>query len=119
MPDIEKLMQVWPPEFEEALRNLKVPPAELDVSLEEYAQICCNLMDIPMHKSAVQSLHVFFTLFSEFVGNQHFIVGAADAAKAAMQSDNSESQTMVLDNSEDNDYNFDSKDAKNDDREGK
>ena len=104
MPDIESLMQVWPSEFEEILRNFEVPPAELDVSLDEYAQICCNLLDIPMHKSAVQSLHVFFTLFTEFTANQHFIVGAADSAKAAMEANagsggfGGDSQTMVLDN---------------------
>ena len=133
MPDVESLMQVWPAEFEELLRNLKVPPAELDVSLEEYAQICCNLLDIPVHKNPVQSLHVFFTLFTEFTANQHFIVGAADSAKAAMAANDAsdsgsnvmvmdnggDSQTMVLDNSTDNVWRADDDDGKHSDDDGK
>lgn len=98
MPDVESLMQVWPPEFEEKLRTLKVPPAELDVSLDEYAQIACNLLDIPMHKSAVQSLHVFFTLFSEFTSNQHFVTGGREAAKAAMAAIDDESKNRTANN---------------------
>jgi len=130
MPDIESLMQVWPPEFEDILRTLKVPPAELDVSLEEYAQICCNLLDIPVHSSAVQSLHVFFTLFSEFSANQHFIVDGTAQAKAAMARGDDDdvetgpggSQTMVLDdsnNGEDNVWRADDSDSKHADEDGK
>lgn len=37
----------------------------------DYARLVCSMMDIPVHKlanskSLVESLHVLFTLFSEF-----------------------------------------------------
>lgn len=72
MPDIETLMQEWPAEFEEALNNTELPSADLDVSLKEYVDIICALLDIPVHKSRVQSLHLLFTLYSEFKSSQHF-----------------------------------------------
>jgi len=72
MPDIETLMQVWPSEFEEALSGMSLPEADIDLSLAEYASILCALLDVPIHGSIVQSLHVLFTLFAEFKANQHF-----------------------------------------------
>ncbi|KAF8773092.1 intraflagellar transport protein 46 homolog isoform X2 [Argiope bruennichi] len=72
MPDIETLMQEWPPEFEEALNQFGIPSAELDCSLEEYVELICGIMDIPVYRSKIQSLHVLFTLFLEFRNSQHF-----------------------------------------------
>lgn len=77
MPDIESLMQEWPEEFEDLLRRVKLPPAEMDLSLPEYARVICNLFDIPVYDNTAQSLHVLFTLFSEFKANQHFAGGVA------------------------------------------
>ncbi len=54
------------------------------------------MLDIPVHNSSVQSLHVFFTLYTEFSANQHFIVGAADAVKAAMAA-SSDDDTKAMD----------------------
>ncbi|GFX25682.1 intraflagellar transport protein 46 homolog [Trichonephila clavipes] len=72
MPDIEPLMQEWPPEFEEALNKFGIPSAELDCSLEEYVELLCGIMDVPVYRSKIQSLHVLFTLFLEFRNSQHF-----------------------------------------------
>jgi intraflagellar transport protein 46 len=74
MPDIERLMQLWPPEFEDVLKTAKLPSAAMDMSLQEYVRTICSLVDIPVHPggSAVQSLHVLFTLYSEFKNNPHF-----------------------------------------------
>ena len=46
----------------------------MDMSLQEYVRTICSLVDIPVHPggSAVQSLHVLFTLYSEFKNNPHF-----------------------------------------------
>lgn len=41
MPDIETLMQEWPPEFEEMLKNINLPSADLDCELTEYIDIIC------------------------------------------------------------------------------
>jgi len=72
MPDIEALMQVWPSKFEEALEQMPLPPADLDCSLDEYARVICAMFDIPCRDTTIPSLHVLFTLFSEFNQNQHF-----------------------------------------------
>jgi len=72
MPDIESLMQVWPPQFEDELSRCQLPSAQLDVSLEDYCRIVCALFDIPVHDSITESLHVLFTLYSEFKNNDHF-----------------------------------------------
>lgn len=72
MPDVETLMQEWPQEFEETLNEVGIPSADLDCSLEEYVEYMCGIMDIPVHRSRVQSLHVLFSLFLEFKNSQHF-----------------------------------------------
>ncbi|ELU06595.1 hypothetical protein CAPTEDRAFT_181738 [Capitella teleta] len=72
MPDIDNLMQEWPPEFEELLKEISLPSADLDCDLSTYVEIICGLLDIPIYKSKIQSLHVLFTLFSEFKNSQHF-----------------------------------------------
>ncbi|VDO45330.1 unnamed protein product [Brugia timori] len=73
MPNVEHLMQEWPTEVENLLKNEQVlPSAALDVSLEDYVDICLALLDIPVQKSRIQSLHVLFTLFAEFRNSQHF-----------------------------------------------
>jgi intraflagellar transport protein 46 len=72
MPDIESLMQVWPPQFEDELNRCRLPSKDLDVSLEDYVRIVCALFDIPVHGSLTESLHVLFTLYSEFKNNDHF-----------------------------------------------
>lgn len=72
MPDIESLMQVFPAEFEEELKTIPLPEADIDLSTREYASVLCALLDVPVYKSMVQSLHVLFTLFAEFKANQHF-----------------------------------------------
>ena len=97
MPDIEALMQQWPPEYEDLLKevktknnleikqfylfNLKVnlPSADLNVELPVYVNILCGLLDIPVYKSKIQSLHVLFSLYSEFKNSgvslfQRFII---------------------------------------------
>lgn len=55
------------------MKRLQLPTAELDVSLEQFVDICLNLVDIPVHgQTRIQSLHAFFTLYSEFKNSQHF-----------------------------------------------
>uniref|UniRef100_A0A183D2M9 Intraflagellar transport protein 46 homolog n=1 Tax=Gongylonema pulchrum TaxID=637853 RepID=A0A183D2M9_9BILA len=72
MPNIEHLMQEWPSEIENLLKKEQLPSASLNVPLEEYVDICLALLDIPVHKSRIQALHVLFTLFAEFRNSQHF-----------------------------------------------
>ncbi|CAF0799331.1 unnamed protein product [Rotaria sordida] len=72
MPDIDSLMQEWPAQFEELLKETSVPPAEADVDLATYADIACSLLDIPVYESRVQSLHALFTLYLGFKNSEHF-----------------------------------------------
>lgn len=78
MPDIESLMQVWPEEIEQCLQELQLPGVDMDMSLEEYVKLVCTVMDIPVYANLNESLHVLFTLYSEFNSNQHFMnIGGA------------------------------------------
>lgn len=77
MPEIDDLMQVWPQEIEDAIQNIKFPSEEIDLSLEDYCKLACSIIDIPVHATPtstniIESLHVLFTLYSEFKANQHF-----------------------------------------------
>lgn len=79
MPDVEGLMQVWPEKEESCLNTYTFPDERLNISLDNYAKLVCNMLDIPVHKSEgkqsksiIESLHVLFTLYSEFKTNQHF-----------------------------------------------
>lgn len=72
LPDIDRLMQEWDPEFEELLSGVQLPPPDLDCDLSEYVTIVCGLLDIPVHGSKVASLHQLFTLYNEFRNSQHF-----------------------------------------------
>ena len=85
MPDIDNLMEVWPQEFEEALGSLSLPGPDLEVDLQTYAKIVCAMLDIPVYsqpsaKNLVESLHVLFTLYSDFKSNPHFQAAMKDQA---------------------------------------
>ena len=78
MPDFdEHLMIEMNPELEQALKEMTFPGSEIDMHSSDYARIVLTMLDIPVHKlsnnkSLIESLHVLFTLFSEFRQNQHF-----------------------------------------------
>ena len=72
MPDVESLMQTWPRQFESLLRDMKLPSSELDCDLEQYVDIVCALLDIPVQQNRIHALHLLFTLFLEFKSSQHF-----------------------------------------------
>ncbi|KAL3886157.1 hypothetical protein ACJMK2_026170 [Sinanodonta woodiana] len=84
MPDIDTLMQEWPPEFEELLKEVGLPTADLNCELGQYVDIVCSILDIPIYKNTshhnerIQALHVLFTLYSEFKNSQHFRALAED-----------------------------------------
>lgn len=84
MPDIDTLMQEWPPEFEELLKEVSLPTADLDCDLGQFTEVVCSMLDIPVYKNSnhqndkIQALHVLFTLYSEFKNSQHFQALAAN-----------------------------------------
>jgi len=72
MPDIDLLMQEWPSEVENLLSEMALPSADLDCSLPTYIDMICSILDIPVHNSRIQSLHVLFSLYSAFKELHHF-----------------------------------------------
>ena len=72
MPDIDALMQEWPADVEEMLKEVGIPTASFSADLTTYADIVCSLLDIPVYKSRVQALHVLFSLYSAFKSSHHF-----------------------------------------------
>lgn len=80
MPDIEALMQEWPPEVEELLHQIQLPNENLDLDLTQYIKVLCNILDIPTYNNPVESLHVMFTLYLEFKNNPFLNENKAGAA---------------------------------------
>ena len=73
MPDLDQLMQEWPPEVEAILKRVGLPnPAFESIDTYTYVDLICALMDIPVYKSRIHSLHVLFSLYSVFKQSQHF-----------------------------------------------
>jgi intraflagellar transport protein 46 len=77
MPGVESLMQVWPDKIESCLKEVPFPNENINIGVDNYAKLVCNMLDIPIHnlnsnKSVIEALHLFFTLYSEFKENQHF-----------------------------------------------
>lgn len=72
MPDIDRLMEVWPEDFEKVLSSTPLPSPDLDLSLAEYAKVLCSILDIPVYDNPIESLHLLFSLFVEFKNNPHF-----------------------------------------------
>ncbi|XP_006616677.1 intraflagellar transport protein 46 homolog [Apis dorsata] len=64
MPEIDSLLQQWPPEVEEKLNEAELDFTELDCELPELVDIVCNLLDIPSEEdSRLESLHTLFMLY--------------------------------------------------------
>lgn len=74
MPEFDNLMEEWPPELQDAMRNIQFPGPDVDLSTIDYARLVCHFMDIPTHKLAnnratIESLHQLFSLYIEFRDN--------------------------------------------------
>ncbi|KHJ48390.1 hypothetical protein D918_01661 [Trichuris suis] len=98
MPDMDSLMQEWPAEFEQLLSSTELPSATDDISLNEYADLICSLLDIPVYQSRINSLHILFLLYSEFKNSQHFKAMSNQRAyeqSAALQ-DTKKTDTLIL-----------------------
>ena len=69
-----------PPPYILAQYQVPLPTADINMSTEEYARVVCALLDIPVHPgggeaapgSLIQSLHLLFSLYTEFKSNAHF-----------------------------------------------
>lgn len=44
MPDVSSLMSEWPEQFEQTLKSVSIPTAELNCTLQEYVDIICGTL---------------------------------------------------------------------------
>ncbi|KAL2649674.1 hypothetical protein R1flu_017802 [Riccia fluitans] len=51
--------------MEKVLAEINLPTATLDVDVATFVDICCAILDIPVYKSRVESLHLMFSLYLE------------------------------------------------------
>lgn len=65
-------MDVWPESFEVMLQTNPLPSPDLDLTLAEYCKVLCSLLDIPTYDNPIESLHVMFSLYTDFKNNPHF-----------------------------------------------
>lgn len=61
MPDIDSLLQDWPIEEADALKQ-GFPNYQMNCSLEQYIDLVCSIFDIPIYESRIESLHVLFSM---------------------------------------------------------
>ena len=65
-PDIDTLLQQWPPEVEEKLNDSQIDFSKLDCDTPSLVDLVCNFLDIPVYENArLEALHTLFTLFLE------------------------------------------------------
>ena len=60
MPDIEKLMEAWPPEIQDQIQGFELPDGPIDIVID----CACALLDIPIN-NRVHALHQLLTLYQE------------------------------------------------------
>ncbi|CAI9728988.1 transport 46 homolog isoform X2 [Octopus vulgaris] len=99
MPQIDSLMQEWPSELEELLKEVSLPSASMDTSLADYIRAICCILDIPVYQTShnndmIQALHVLFTLYNEFQNSQHF---QTLAQEYKMKKEANPNEQLVLD----------------------
>ncbi len=63
--------------METLLKEVEFPDEKINLKLNDYAKLICNMLDIPIHKlntnnSIIEALHVLFTLYSSFKENPYF-----------------------------------------------
>jgi len=58
VPDIEKLMEAWPPEIQDQIQGFELPDGPIDIVID----CACALLDIPIN-NRVHALHQLLTLY--------------------------------------------------------
>lgn len=69
MPDLDDLMQQWPEQIEDQLKEKEFPKP--DGNLEEYIDKVCGIFGIPT-TNKIEALHVFFALYAAVKSSQLF-----------------------------------------------
>ncbi|KAK5649895.1 hypothetical protein RI129_000924 [Pyrocoelia pectoralis] len=96
MPDVDELLQEWPEQFENSLKQYSVPNPKFGGALSQYINILCAIFDIPIYKNKIESLHVLFSLFVH-VKNAQMYATYSDVNIDVKQMSKSEPDHLVLD----------------------
>ncbi|KAJ8917176.1 hypothetical protein NQ315_012668 [Exocentrus adspersus] len=87
MPDLDDLMQEWPEEMEAKLKETGLPKPSDEVTLSEYVTTVCGMLQIPVTKNKIQSLHLLFCLYAAVKQTQLY-----QASTTAKQKENKQVQ---------------------------
>lgn len=63
------ILDLWEPDFQALLERVALPGPDIDLSLEEYARVCCAILDIPVGKNIIESIHMYFTNYNDVLDN--------------------------------------------------
>ncbi|KAF7268754.1 intraflagellar transport 46 [Rhynchophorus ferrugineus] len=64
MPDLDTLMEQWPEDMEQKLKNDGFPKPSDSESIIDYVDTVCRYFSIPIAKNKIQSLHLLFCLYA-------------------------------------------------------
>jgi intraflagellar transport protein 46 len=68
----QKLIEMWPGDFEEFLEKAPLPDSSIDMSVKDYADVVCSILDIPVYEKTTEALHLLFTVLHDYRNNSHF-----------------------------------------------
>lgn len=96
MPDIDDLMQEWPEEMENRLKEYGFPAAEASMTLAEYLELVCDIFQIPTSKNKVHSLHVLFSLYAAVKDSKFYKPSKDDKKSETLETDQDQPDQLVL-----------------------
>lgn len=70
MPNLDDLMQEWPENMENLLKIHGFPNSKFSGSLSQYINVVCSILDIPVYKNKILSLHLLFCLYAAVKNSQ-------------------------------------------------
>ena len=76
------MLKEWPKEVDKLLA--KFPPTLPDngqVELETVVDLICGILDIPIYKSRIESLHLIFTLFLNSKSSHLYSLGGKQVSR--------------------------------------
>ncbi|CAL6019111.1 Intraflagellar_transport complex B protein 46 [Hexamita inflata] len=75
-PPADTILELWDPDMESILSQVELPKPNIDLSLEEYAKLCCILLDIPVSDNIIESVHMFFQNYRDVLDETEVIKNA-------------------------------------------
>ncbi|KAH0577554.1 Intraflagellar transport complex B protein 46 [Spironucleus salmonicida] len=67
------ILELWDTEMESIIKTIDLPKPSIELSIEQYAKVCCLILDIPVGPNAIESLHMFFTNYRDVLDETEVI----------------------------------------------